>query len=143
MRSGCATANGPSLATEDRHRLPSLDPLALTSLNPDRAGDPAAATVNFDPTMRDYCADTPPEGLDDFTRTVGPYLSQGAPGLHAPGRLPFVTVPLQMQNAPGSSGGPFVPTVDRGSVFLKGRVPRSLGETAPTSGTRLGARWAA
>ncbi|MCW2561004.1 MAG: hypothetical protein JWP55_4968 [Mycobacterium sp.] len=75
---GCATstASPPPTATSTT-AVVAPNELALATLNDIVQGDPAAATANFDQTMR---------------RLLSP---------DARGKITVVNVPLQMQNAPG------------------------------------------
>jgi ABC-type transport system substrate-binding protein len=100
---GCATSTAAPPPTQtSTPAAVTPDQLALATLNSIVQGDPAAATVNFDSTMRRLL---PPDTLQQawaaYQQKLGPYLSQGDPQDVARGKLTVVNVPLQMQNAPG------------------------------------------
>lgn len=100
---GCATATAEPPPTDTpAPAAVTPDQLALTTLNQIVAGDPVAATANFDPTMRRLLPpDTLQKAWTTYQDKLGPYLSQGNPEDSTRGKLTVVTVPLQMQNAPG------------------------------------------
>jgi hypothetical protein len=123
---GCATstASPPPTATSTPAAV-TPDQLALATLNDIVQGDPAAATVNFDQTMRRLLS---PDALQRtwtaYQEQLGPYQSQGDPTDVTRGKITVVNVPLQMQNAPGQfrlsvrSDGQIA-----GLYFLKEGVP--------------------
>jgi hypothetical protein len=123
---GCATstASPPPTATSTPAAVTPDQP-ALATLNDIVAGDPAAATVNFDQTMRRLLShDALQRTWTAYQEQLGPYQSQGDPQDVTRGKITVVNVPLQMQNAPGQfrlsvrSDGQIA-----GLYFLKEGVP--------------------
>jgi hypothetical protein len=122
----CATATASPPATETSSPAAvTPNQVALATLNDIVQGDPAAATANFDQTMRRLLT---PDALQRtwaaYQEQLGPYQSQGEPQETTRGKLTVVNVPLQMQNAPGQfrlsvrSDGQIA-----GLYFLKDGVP--------------------
>jgi uncharacterized protein DUF3887 len=100
---GCATSTAAPPPTTTSTTAPvTPDQLALATLNDIVQGDTAAATVNFDQTMRKMLSpDALQQAWTTYQQQFGPYQSQGDPQDVARGKVTVVNVPLQMQNAPG------------------------------------------
>jgi len=123
---GCATSTAaPPPTSPSTPAAVTPDQLALATLNDIVQGDPAAATVNFDKTMRRLLSpDALQQAWTAYQEQLGPYQSQGDPQDVTRGKITVVNVPLQMQNAPGQfrlsvrSDGQIA-----GLYFLKEGVP--------------------
>jgi hypothetical protein len=126
---GCATstATPPPTATSTTATTAAVNPdqLALATLNDIVQGDPSAATVNFDQTMRRMLSpDALQQAWTTYQQQFGPYQSQGDPQDVTRGKITVVNVPLQMQDAPGQFRLSVHPNGQiAGLYFLKEGVP--------------------